>query len=57
MKQEVVAMVSHDLRNPLATIRGFLEMLETGIFGTLNETRIQTSSNCKPQYKPHVDPG
>ena len=37
MKQEVVAMVSHDLRSPLATIRGFFEMLENGLFGELSE--------------------
>jgi PAS domain S-box-containing protein len=37
MKQEVVAMVSHDLRSPLATIRSFLEMLETGLFGEITE--------------------
>lgn len=37
MKQEVVAMVSHDLRTPLATVRGFLEMLESGMFGSLSE--------------------
>lgn len=37
MKQEVVAMVSHDLRSPLATIRSFLEMLEAGLFGDITE--------------------
>ena len=37
VKQEVIAMVSHDLRTPLATVRSFLEMLETGMFGGLSE--------------------
>jgi PAS domain S-box-containing protein len=37
IKQEVLAMVSHDLRTPLATVRSFLEMLETGMFGDLSE--------------------
>jgi PAS domain S-box-containing protein len=36
MKQEVVAMVSHDLRTPLATIASFLELLETGRLGELS---------------------
>jgi PAS domain S-box-containing protein len=35
MRQEVVQMVSHDLRTPLATIQTFHEMLETGMFGEL----------------------
>jgi PAS domain S-box-containing protein len=37
MKQEVVAMVTHDLRTPLATIQNFLEFLEDGFYGSVNE--------------------
>lgn len=37
MKQEVVAMITHDLRTPLATITNFLEMLEMKMFGSINE--------------------
>lgn len=37
MKQEVVAMVSHDLRSPLTTIRHVLEMLDEGMVGSLPE--------------------
>lgn len=37
MKQEVVAMITHDLRTPLATITNFLEMLEGEMFGSINE--------------------
>lgn len=36
MKQEVVGMVSHDLRSPLTTIRHVLEMLEDGMLGDLS---------------------
>lgn len=36
-RQELLQMVSHDLRNPLTSIRGFHVMLEAGIFGVLNE--------------------
>lgn len=37
MKQEVVAMITHDLRTPLSTIRNFHEMLSTGMLGELTE--------------------
>jgi PAS domain S-box-containing protein len=37
LKQEFMAMVSHDLRTPLATLSNFIEMLETGLFGELSE--------------------
>lgn len=37
VKQEFVAMVSHDLRTPLTSIQGFLALLDTGMYGDLNE--------------------
>jgi PAS domain S-box-containing protein len=37
MRQEVVAMVSHDLRTPMATISSYFEMLAMGMFGALSE--------------------
>ncbi len=37
MKQEVVAMVSHDLRSPLTSIQAMFDLLEAGILGELNE--------------------
>lgn len=37
MKQEFVAMISHDLRTPLNSVQGFLEMLTEGIYGPLTE--------------------
>ena len=37
MKQEVVAMVTHDLRTPLATITNFLDFLHDGFYGSVNE--------------------
>jgi signal transduction histidine kinase len=37
MRQEVTAMITHDLKTPLQSIRSFLEMLHHGMLGELNE--------------------
>lgn len=37
LRQEVTAMITHDLRTPLQTIRNYLEMLKNGMLGNLNE--------------------
>lgn len=37
MKQQFVAMISHDLRTPLTSVCGFLEMLEHGAYGSLSD--------------------
>ncbi|MFN8550406.1 MAG: ATP-binding protein [Candidatus Obscuribacterales bacterium] len=37
MRQEVVAMITHDLRTPLQTIKNYLEMLRLGMLGNLND--------------------
>ncbi len=37
MKEEFISMVSHDLRTPLSSVRGFFELLDSGICGELNE--------------------
>lgn len=36
MKQDFVAMVSHDLRTPLTSIQGFLELLSVNAYGELS---------------------
>jgi len=41
MKQEVMAMVTHDLRTPLATIKSFHEMVATGMFGELSKRGLE----------------
>ena len=38
MKQEVVAMVSHDLRSPLTAIQAMFELLESGRLGELTDS-------------------
>src|SRR5262249_1698120 len=37
LKQQFMAMITHDLRTPLTVVKGFLEMAEIGICGELNE--------------------
>ena len=37
MRQEFIAMVSHDLRSPLTSVQTFLELLDSGICGDLND--------------------
>jgi PAS domain S-box-containing protein len=37
LRQEFMAMVGHDLRAPLTSVRGFLDLLGAGICGELNE--------------------
>ncbi len=44
LRQEILAMVSHDLRSPLSTIQNCLEMLEDGMLGTLTERGAKLTS-------------
>jgi len=44
LRQEVLQMVSHDLRSPLQSIRGVLEMLGEGMVGKLNDQGKQMIS-------------
>ena len=40
MKQDFVSMVSHDLRTPLTSVQNYLELLEDGIYGELNQSGL-----------------
>ena len=45
IKSKFVNHISYNLRNPLNTIIGFSEMLETEMFGTLNERQKEYAAN------------
>ena len=51
MKRDFVAMVSHDLRTPLTAIQMYLEILEQGAYGQINERGLdglqQASANSE----------
>ncbi len=44
LKQEVIAMVSHDLRAPLTSIGMSLDMLVDGIFGAINDRGMKVAT-------------
>lgn len=44
MRQEATAMITHDLKTPLQSVRSFLEMLANGKFGEVNERGVKLLS-------------
>jgi signal transduction histidine kinase len=49
MKSEFMSMVSHEMRTPLTSILGFLELLEQGVFGELLDTQKESVLKIKKQ--------
>ncbi len=47
LKDEFLAGMSHELRTPLNAILGSAEILQTGVFGTLNEKQLKFSKNIE----------
>ncbi len=46
LRQEILQMVSHDLRTPLATVSGFFEMAQEGFVGKLSAEGMKDVSGC-----------
>lgn len=51
LKQEFIAMVSHDLRTPLTASTMFLELLEVGVYGELSEQGSQSLVSCTKEVQ------
>ncbi len=47
MRQEVTAMITHDLKTPLQSVRSYLEMIEHGCFSPLNEKGVKFLSTTQ----------
>lgn len=41
LKQDFTSMIVHDLRSPLSSIKGSIQLFEMGIYGTLNDAGLQ----------------
>jgi signal transduction histidine kinase len=44
-REELTAMILHDTRSPITSMIGYLELLENGIFGALNDGQSKILSN------------
>lgn len=47
MKKSFVAMVSHDLRTPLTSVAGFLQLLPAGVYGPIEERTAREASQAE----------
>ncbi len=47
LKKEFVAMVCHDLRNPLTSVMLFHQMLEKKVFGEMNDSGMKILTNAQ----------
>lgn len=49
LKREFVAMITHDLKTPLAALKGTIALFAAGAFGTLNENGQKTAERADYQ--------
>lgn len=47
MRQEIVRMVTHDIRSPLTTVQGLIQFLSDGQLGELNDRGVRMVKNAE----------
>jgi len=45
LKSQLLARVSHELRNPLSAILGYAELLENGVFGSMSDPQLKATNH------------
>jgi PAS domain S-box-containing protein len=51
LRQEFLGMVSHDLRTPLTAVSGVTQLMQSGMFGAVNEP----TAKCLQEIRKHVN--
>jgi len=51
VKEEFLGVISHELRTPLNVVKGYVEMLQTGFFGQLNQDQGDALDKIANQTK------
>src|SRR5262249_48626350 len=55
MKQEVLAMVTHDLRTPLMVVQTFVQFIENGHYGSVNDRGAKFLTGAKQNCRNMLD--
>lgn len=55
LKQEFIAMVSHELKTPLSSVQNYLELLAKGVYGTLTKKGSQKLPTIESNIKRLID--
>jgi signal transduction histidine kinase len=51
LKAEFVSIASHELKTPINVILGYLQLMEEGVYGELNEKQLSVSRTIQAQAK------